>query len=127
MKKNDGGPVIPHDGQANYTGGLTLRQFYAGMALQGLLANPNTNYYTAKTAIPGALQAPDALIEAENREEIAPQGHTTTPVERKTAQPPIPHNMESEPLSACCGAPAIPDTDICSKCRDHSGFAAEKE
>ena len=26
-KKNDGGPAFPHDGQANYTGGMTLRDY----------------------------------------------------------------------------------------------------
>lgn len=28
-KINDGGPALPHDGQANYTGGMTLRDYFA--------------------------------------------------------------------------------------------------
>lgn len=31
--KNDGGPAFPHDGQANYTGGLTLRDYFAAKAM----------------------------------------------------------------------------------------------
>lgn len=27
---NDGGPAFPHDGQANYTGGMSLRDWFAG-------------------------------------------------------------------------------------------------
>lgn len=34
---NDGGPFFPHDGQANYTGGATLRDWNAGQALMGLV------------------------------------------------------------------------------------------
>ena len=30
---NDGGPAFPHDGQANYTGGMSLRDWLAGQAL----------------------------------------------------------------------------------------------
>lgn len=28
-----GGPIIPHDGQADYTGGLTLRDYFAGKVM----------------------------------------------------------------------------------------------
>lgn len=33
--KNDGGPAFPDQGQANYTGGLTLRDYFASAALAG--------------------------------------------------------------------------------------------
>ena len=29
MSINDGGPAFPHDGQQNYTGGMTLRDYFA--------------------------------------------------------------------------------------------------
>ena len=38
-------PVIPPAGEAGYpypSSGMTLRQHYAGLAIQGLLANPNS-------------------------------------------------------------------------------------
>ena len=34
----DGGPAFPHDGQADYTGGMTLRDYFAAKAMQGELA-----------------------------------------------------------------------------------------
>lgn len=34
------------------------------------------------------------------------------------------HTDDGVPLSECCGAPAIEDTDFCAKCRDASGFWA---
>ena len=34
---------------------------------------------------------------------------------------------ECESLSECCGARASDDTDICSGCRDHSGFYCDCE
>lgn len=33
-KKDDGGPAFPDDGQANYTGGMTLRD-YAALTMMG--------------------------------------------------------------------------------------------
>jgi len=38
---------------------------------------------------------------------------------------------EEERLSVCCGAPAAepgyPDSDLCSRCKEHSDFVTEKE
>lgn len=34
MNTNDGGPAFPHDGQQNYTGGMTLRDYFAARAMQ---------------------------------------------------------------------------------------------
>lgn len=42
-KEKTGGPAFPHDGQADYTGGLTLRDYFAAKAMQGLLSNSETN------------------------------------------------------------------------------------
>ena len=44
MSHDDGGPAYPHDGQANYTGGMTLLDWFAGMALVAFLpADPRSN------------------------------------------------------------------------------------
>ena len=37
MSTNDGGPAFPHDGQQNYTGGMTLRDYFAAKAMQAIL------------------------------------------------------------------------------------------
>ena len=77
MKKNDGGPAFPgsmHDPSCvNFccyreSGGLTVRRWYASMALQGLCANSSIDLPYDKTAIMALKQA-DAMIEAENQEE----------------------------------------------------------
>ncbi len=36
-------------------------------------------------------------------------------------------HYECDPLSECCGAPRLGghDSDICSSCRDHSGFTCK--
>jgi hypothetical protein len=34
----DGGPAFPDDSQADYTGGMRLRDWFAGLAMQGMLA-----------------------------------------------------------------------------------------
>jgi hypothetical protein len=38
---NDGGPAFPHDGQQNYTGGMSLRDYFAAKAMQAALVNAN--------------------------------------------------------------------------------------
>jgi hypothetical protein len=35
---DNGGPAFPDGGQHNYTGGMTLRDYFAAAALQGILA-----------------------------------------------------------------------------------------
>ena len=43
MPKNDGGPAFPvTDRSRSHYPGMSLRQWYAGMALQGLIAVPET-------------------------------------------------------------------------------------
>lgn len=46
MSINDGGSAFPYaaygeNGERSLCRGMTLRQWYAGKALQGILANPN--------------------------------------------------------------------------------------
>ena len=38
MSINDGGPAFPHDGQHNYTGGMTLRDYFAAKAMQSIVS-----------------------------------------------------------------------------------------
>ena len=63
-KKNNGGYVYPKDGYpAMY--GLTLRQYYAGLALQGLLASPGI-VHTGKSSEDYAIESfifADSMIE----------------------------------------------------------------
>lgn len=74
MKKNDGGPIYPFQEldasgmprTALYTG-MTLRQWYAGMALQGLLSNPNRGY-TNIYYVGSAFYFADAMIAHEEKE-----------------------------------------------------------
>lgn len=44
MSTQDGGPAFSHDGQANYTGGLSMRDWFAGQALAGILSIPTSNH-----------------------------------------------------------------------------------
>ena len=44
-KQNDGGPAFPHmmaDGHRDYASGMSLRDWFAGQALAGLLAQTPT-------------------------------------------------------------------------------------
>ena len=45
-----------------WTDGLTKREYFAALALQGLLANPNNG--TPELQVPRAIKAADALIAA---------------------------------------------------------------
>lgn len=41
MKRiNDGGPAFPSDNGVKYDSGMTLRDWFAGQAMQALLSNP---------------------------------------------------------------------------------------
>jgi hypothetical protein len=50
MSIKNGGPAFPHDGQADYTGGLTLRDYFAAKAMQGIMANHRMLGEVAKAA-----------------------------------------------------------------------------
>jgi hypothetical protein len=39
---NDGGPAFPFDGYGERVPGMTLRDWFAGQALAGMLANPDS-------------------------------------------------------------------------------------
>lgn len=42
MRKNNGGPAFACASNHWHQGGMSLRDWFAGMALQGICANPNT-------------------------------------------------------------------------------------
>ena len=60
-QKNDGGPAFPQviPTVGNNTIGMTIRQWYAGMAMAALLPNEENSYESAAI---GAVVAADALI-----------------------------------------------------------------
>ena len=77
-KPNDGGPIAPNmimrvapDGRQNMiaVGGLSLRDWLAGLAMQGYLAgrnHPNSEpgFYTSNRVAAACVQYADDLIEA---------------------------------------------------------------
>jgi hypothetical protein len=64
MRVNNGGPAFPDsNGQMDYTGGMTLRDYFAAKAMQGLI---NDDYW-ARDSIEVSKKAykiADAMIEA---------------------------------------------------------------
>ena len=67
-KINDGGPAFPIQGGLglNSTKGMSLRDWFAGMALQGLLANP-VHATHRDHIIPWAFEEADAMIAERNK------------------------------------------------------------
>ena len=54
MSKPDGGPAFPNGSYDTKTGnnlGMTLRDWFAGMALQGICANPDISKTAAKEGL----------------------------------------------------------------------------
>lgn len=66
MAKETGGPAFPRAGKEwePSESGMTLRDWFAGMALQGLMANPNTEARSYKQCAQDAYVAADAMLEA---------------------------------------------------------------
>ncbi len=68
-KKPDGGPAFPvnpiHFAEAPALSGLTVRQWYAGKALQGQLAAPNLRDNSREGIAREAFKYADAMIEAD--------------------------------------------------------------
>lgn len=73
---NDGGPAYPtdtrcHDGQTAWTercGGMSLRDYFAGQALAGLNAVPESNM-TAEDEARWAYASADAMLKERQRKE----------------------------------------------------------
>ena len=65
---NDGGPEFPSWNCAENTNhGMTLRDWFAGMALQGMLANPDFNGANDASVAGFAYRQADAMIEGRER------------------------------------------------------------
>jgi len=54
----------------NSFAGLTIRQYYAGLAMQGLLINPETNGKLFFEIANNAIKCADALIEELNKSNL---------------------------------------------------------
>jgi hypothetical protein len=69
--KDNGGPAFPQNDLSSYgmgpaecnSGGMTLRDWFAGQVLAGLLVNSN-DAYTPKMAAEDAYRYADAMLEA---------------------------------------------------------------
>lgn len=48
--------------------GLTKREYFAAMAMQGIISNPNNHYVTSYSIAERAVQIADALIEQLNKQ-----------------------------------------------------------
>jgi len=70
--KDNGGPAFPHDGQQNYTGGATLRDYFAAKAMQGIISasgdnNGHVDYHEDWVA-KNAYKMADAMLKAREAE-----------------------------------------------------------
>ncbi len=66
---HDGGPAFPCNDQNGCAfAGMTLRDWFAGMALQGMLAScrPGYSYQIAEDATSEAFRYADAMLSARN-------------------------------------------------------------
>jgi hypothetical protein len=70
-KKNDGGPAFPqHPIEGCYAPqGMTLRQYYAGQALNAVMTDPMRRGYSALLIAECVFEIADALIAAEKEPE----------------------------------------------------------
>ena len=71
---DNGGPAFPHfinsrqhsvDGYTFYQGieeGMTLRDYFAAKAMNGLLANPDCNLLPLDEVVPAAYKIADAML-----------------------------------------------------------------
>lgn len=67
MSKTDGSqPAFPAGRKMHEFCGVTLRQWYAGMAMQGIIAAPNGPAGDWEKCAGQAFRAADAMLEAEN-------------------------------------------------------------
>ena len=76
-KKDDGGPAFAHGGQPHHETrftaaaqhGMSLRDWFAGMALQGYMASVNEDVLVPdeEQAARTAYQVADAMLEARDR------------------------------------------------------------
>ena len=63
-KRDDGGPAFPMSGdpECDFDRGMSLRDWFAGMAMQGILSDPNTQNIDVVSAV--AYQMADNMLHA---------------------------------------------------------------
>jgi hypothetical protein len=66
---NDGGPAFPFDGYGERVPGMTLRDWFAGQALAGLLAHTGESERNRAVA---AYRYADAMLRARDTREVKP-------------------------------------------------------
>jgi hypothetical protein len=75
---DDGGQAFPHTHTSSlgisWQTGMSLRDWFAGMALQGLMAKTNVQYATAAIDARAAYETADAMIEARKKDYIIDRG-----------------------------------------------------
>ena len=68
---NPNEPINTIDYTASYTsGGLTKREYFASMAMQGILSNPNNHSFTQKAIAISSVEMADALIKELNEVKV---------------------------------------------------------
>jgi hypothetical protein len=65
MTINDGGPAFPFQDGYGRVSGMTLRQYYAGQVLIGIMANPNSTAVTSNAIATWCFNMADAMLKAE--------------------------------------------------------------
>jgi hypothetical protein len=61
--QNDGGPAFPTPAGIQHNDGMTLRDYFAAAALQGLMANPN-QIKSWREYVECAYQTADVMLKA---------------------------------------------------------------
>ena len=65
MKKETGGPAFPSQREHTTKEGMTLRDYFAAKAMQGICAHPDTwGYITNAGIAKGAYEIADAMLKA---------------------------------------------------------------
>jgi len=61
---NDGGSAFPHETYNGYDSGMTLRDYFAAAALQGLMAKVDPEDHWADYRAKWSYEAADAMLKA---------------------------------------------------------------
>lgn len=70
MSKHTGGPAFPELGNVGYNSewqnesGMTLRDYFAAKAIQGMLSNPEWNHWSTEQHAEYAYGVADAMLKA---------------------------------------------------------------
>lgn len=64
MSKETGGTAFPHDSNWEDRQGMTLRDYFAAKAMQGIIANPNAGGMTYTEIADRSYEQADAMLKA---------------------------------------------------------------